>query len=201
MECAVRVAQALRLVGMDQTQLQPVADGLQVRRGPRRQRGLVYRRPGEYGTTCKIAPEIARHVGGALVAACRIRLHRGKSDPLQGLRDRAFNLDRKAWRLSARRHTAQQLVQDDPECVHVRTGIDRFRWILLFGRHVGRCADEMTVARIAAADPEVEEPWPQLRVHHDVRWLQVTMLDAEVVRVLQCLTQVDEELGLLPTVK
>ncbi len=55
----------------------------------------------------------------------------------------------------------------------------------------------MSLARIAGAQPEVEDPRKERRVDHDVRRFQVAVLDAESMRVMDRVAHLSEDAGAL----
>ena len=177
---------------MDQPQLQPFGDVLEMRRGAAAERRRVDRRARQHRPSGDEPPQVQRHVLRGLVAQPRIPFHRLQRDRLERFRDLRIDLDRQPRLAGAdrvddllvggavvRRTARQQLVEDHAEGVDVGPRVDRLRRIELFRRDVAHRAFQMSRARIAGAQPEVEDPRQQRGVDHDVRRLQVAVLDAE----------------------
>ena len=88
---------------------------------------------------------------------------------------------------------AQQLVTDGAQRVDVGARVDRPRRIELLRRDVRDRPFQMAAHRIARAQPEVEDAGQELRVEHDVRRLQVAVLQPERVRVMDRLADLNHD--------
>jgi hypothetical protein len=97
----------------------------------------------------------------------------------------------------------QHFVKNHSQAVHVGPRVDGGRVAQnLFGRHVGRSAQQTTIGghrRLAAVVPlgqaEIGDMRPAGQVQNDIRRLQITMDDAVLVRVLYRLGQFRHQRG------
>jgi hypothetical protein len=88
------------------------------------------------------------------------------------------------------RPSAEQLVENDAERVNVGAIVDRLRGRLL-GRDVVQRALQVSDA-VAAAQAEIEDARRELGIDHDVRRLQIAVLQAERVRMFDGAADFDE---------
>ena len=185
----------------------PLGDLVEMRAHTRSERRCVQRGAAVDRASVEVPPQVGRHVERRLITAGRIALHRRQCDRLQRLRDRRVDLDRQPRRAGTnpidhhpivavvRRATAQELVQDHAERIHIGPRIDWQRRVKLLGGHVGERADEMAACRVAGAQAEIEDARRQLCIEHDVRRLEVAMLQAERVRVVHGVADIEQDPG------
>jgi hypothetical protein len=197
-------------VRVDQPQLQPFGDVLQMRRGAARERRRIDGWAREDRPSRNEPPQIRGHGLRGLISEARIALHRFERDRLERFGNAWSQLDgqrrtRRPDRVDdlligpavVRRTAGQQLVEHHAERVDIGTGVDGLRPVELFGREVAKGPFQVTRARIPGAQAEVENPGSQRRVHHDVRRLQVAVLDAERVRMMDGLADFRQHSGAL----
>ena len=208
---AIRLTDAVRLVRVDQLEAQPLLNLLEVRRDAGDERGGVRRRPRQHRPPVEVAPEVLAHLARRLIARGGVGLHRLEDDGLERLGHRRLDLDGQARPARADRgdervvgepverpRTRQDLVADHAQRVDVGARVDRARRIELLGREVRQRPAQVAARRIAAGDPEVEDTGLERHVEHDVRRLEVAMLNAQAVRVVERLAHAQQDLRPLP---
>ena len=106
-----------------------------------------------------------------------------------------------------RQRANEQLVQHDPERIHIASSVDVYRaWFGLLRTHVLRRPHEPAEFRDQRllreglsdcfSDSEVDDPWHGMVInlgHEHVRGLQVAMNDSFLMCMLDTLAQMDEE--------
>ncbi len=179
-----------------------------------RQRVVVDARPGDDRLAVDPTSQIGRQGGCRLVTPGGIDLHRLQRDGLQGLGAVRTQLDGQSWLPATDRldpllagrpviglPAAENLVEHGAQRVHVGTLIDGTVRVELLRCHVGGGAEPVPTPAIARGQTEVEDPGPQLGIDEHVARLQVAVLHARTMGVIDRVGDLDQQRGALPVLQ